>query len=81
MNEFRAKMNVNGRVLIPAECRNALHLKQNEELVITIVDDELRIYSLRHALKKAQELVQSYAKNQSLVKKLKEMRQEDSGNE
>lgn len=49
--------------------------------MMRIDNNEQRLFSLSHSLKKAQALVQSNAKKQSLVKKLKEMRQEDAHND
>lgn len=77
MNEFRIKLGENGRVLIPATCRRQLNLVSGQELIIKIEDHELHLFSLEHSVKKAQQLVQRYAKNQSLVKKLIKNRQED----
>ncbi len=81
MNEFRAKMAENGRIIIPAAIRHELGLLPGEELIIRLANDELHIFSLKHSLKKAQTTVQKYAKKQSLVHKLKMMRREDSDNE
>ncbi len=81
MHEYRAKLGEDGRIVIPAECRRKLHLQPGEELIIHIEKEELHLYSLKHSLKKAQETVQKYAKGQSLVAKLKDMRNKDNKNE
>lgn len=81
MKEYRTKINENGRIIIPIVLRKQLHLKPGEELIIQVEDEELRIFSVKHSLKNAQTLVRKYAKNKNLVKKLKEIRQEDSSNE
>jgi len=81
MNEMRAKMTENGRIVIPAAFRHQLHLEPGEELVIRIDNDELRVFSLKHSLKKARLLVKKYAKNKNLVQELKALRKEDSENE
>jgi len=81
MHEFRTKMNENGRIVIPAILRQQLHLKPGEELILQIVDDELRIFSLKHSLQKAQLLVRKHAKNKKLIKELKKLRKEDPKNE
>lgn len=77
MSEFRTRIGEDGRVVIPAAYRKELHLEPGEELIIRLDDDELRLISLRHSLKKAQKLVQKYAKNKSLQKLLKDMRAKD----
>ncbi len=74
-------MSENGRITIPALCRQELHLEPGDDLIIHIADEEMRIFSLEHSLHKAQKLVQKYAKNKSLVKQLKLMRHEDSRND
>ena len=81
MNEYRVKITENGRIIIPALLRKAMHITAGEELVVRFDNDELRIFSLKHSLKKAQKIVHQYAKNKSLVQKLKVMRNEDSQND
>jgi AbrB family looped-hinge helix DNA binding protein len=81
MNEYRTTINENGRIIIPAILRKQLHLQPGEELVIRVENEELHIFSMQHALKKAQGLVRKYAKNKNLVKELKSMRKDDSHHE
>ena len=81
MNEFRAKIGEDGRVLIPIFCRRQLKLNPGEEIIIKLDKDELHLFSLKQSLKNAQAIVQGYAKNQSLVKKLRQMRKKDLSHE
>lgn len=81
MQEFRTKISENGRIIIPAICRRQLHLVPGQDLIIRIENEELRIYSINHSLKKAQDLVGKHAKNKDLVKELKKMRKEDFDHE
>lgn len=81
MEEFRTKVAEDGRIVIPARCPKKLGLEPGEEIIISITDNELRLLSLKHSLKKAQMLVRQHAKNRSLVKELKLMREEDQRNE
>lgn len=81
MKEYRAKMSENGRIIIPAPCRRQLHLEPGEDLIIRIDDEELRIFTVKHSLKKARLLIQKQAKNKNLVKQLKLMRKQDSRDE
>lgn len=78
MIEFRTKLSENGRIIIPASCRQLLHLKPGEELIIRVEDDEMTISTAKQALKKVQHLVRKHAKNKSLVKKLKTIRRADT---
>lgn len=57
MLEFRAQITEGGRIIIPVKCRKALNLSIGDEVIIKVIDDEARIYSLQHALKSAQELI------------------------
>ena len=81
MNEFRAKMGENGRLVIPASFRKELHIHSGEELILRVEDNVLHIMSLDQAIARAQTTVQKYAKSKSLVAHLREMRDEDLKNE
>jgi len=54
------RMSKEGRVLIPAELRNALGLQAEEPLKLYIVDGELRIVSRRQAIRRAQAILAKY---------------------
>lgn len=60
MMKATSRINENGRVVIPAELRKALDIKAGDELVFRIEDDELRVTSLRQAIRRAQRLVRKY---------------------
>jgi bifunctional DNA-binding transcriptional regulator/antitoxin component of YhaV-PrlF toxin-antitoxin module len=81
MNEFRVKIGEDGRILIPVFCRRYLKLSPGEEIIIKLDKDELHLFSLKRSLKNAQKIVKAYAKNHNLVKKLQQLRQEDSSGE
>lgn len=71
MNEVHAKINENGRIVIPAAMREALGIVPGEELVLRIEDDELRITTMRHRIERARELVRRHVKpGRSLVDEL-----------
>ena len=44
-----------GRVVIPAEYRRALGLRTGDELLLELMDGEVRILTRRQAVKRAQE--------------------------
>lgn len=77
MHDYRAKLGDDGRIVIPAACRKELNLNPGEELIIRVENNEMHLLSLKYSLAKAQDLVQRHTKKQSLVEKLKKMRQED----
>jgi AbrB family looped-hinge helix DNA binding protein len=58
--EVRTKLNVNGRVVIPASIRQALGLEPGEEILLFVEDDELRMTSARKRAERAQKLYKKY---------------------
>jgi AbrB family looped-hinge helix DNA binding protein len=58
--ENLARINENGRVVIPASFRRALGIKSGDTIVLRIENDELRITTLRQRLAKAQRLVRKH---------------------
>lgn len=46
-----------GRVVIPAEIRSALNIKEGDVLLAQLVDSELRLVTLDTAIRRTQELV------------------------
>lgn len=70
-SEIRARINENGRVVIPASFRKALDINAGDEIVLRIEDDELRITTLKRRLEKARRRIQRYVKpGKSLVDEL-----------
>lgn len=70
-DEARARVNENGRVVIPASFRKTLGIEVGDELVLRIEDNELRISTLQRRVEKAQRLVRRHIKEgTSLVKEL-----------
>jgi AbrB family looped-hinge helix DNA binding protein len=62
----RAKLNQQGRIVIPAECRAAAGLKPGDDLLIeTVGEGELRLRTPRQAIKEAQAIVAPYLKEGS----------------
>lgn len=77
LSETKTKITDGGRVVIPAEYRKVLGMNVGDEVVIFLEKDELRIISRNVALKKAQDIVKSYATSRNLSDELiKERRQE-----
>lgn len=56
----RLKIGPGGRVIIPAEMREALGVAEGDSLLATLADGELRLLSTKSALKRAQALVRQY---------------------
>ena len=72
------KITPGGRLVIPARHRRALGLKTGDEVLLRVVDGELRILSQTEAVKRAQAMVKRLVKGgRSLVDELlKERRAE-----
>ena len=69
--ETRARVNENGRVVIPASYRKALGIKAGDEVILRMEDDELRITTMKRRIEHAQRLVRKYVKpGTSLVDEL-----------
>jgi antitoxin PrlF len=60
MNEIRTKLAEGGRIVIPAEYRQALGLRIGDEVIVRLEDGEVRIFTPEQAIKRAQELVRRY---------------------
>lgn len=82
MYEYKVRIGENGRVLIPAALRSQLHFEPGDELIMRIEDEELRLISMKNAIKKAQALVSKYVpRHRSLVAALKTARKAEAKNE
>jgi AbrB family looped-hinge helix DNA binding protein len=57
MEEFVVKLGTNGRLVIPAAVRRALGVAEGDELSLALVDDELRVTTLRAAVRRAQRVM------------------------
>jgi AbrB family looped-hinge helix DNA binding protein len=71
LNESHARINENGRIVIPSSFRRALGIRSGDTVVLRIENDELRITTLRQRLAKAQQLVRAHVSpKRSLVDEL-----------
>jgi len=59
-HEIRARINQNGRVVIPASFRKALGIECGDEIVLRVEQNELRITTLKNRLARAQQRIGSY---------------------
>lgn len=60
MIDIRTKLAEGGRIVIPAEYRQALGLQIGDELILHLEDGEVRIFTPQQAIKRAQDLVSPY---------------------
>jgi len=79
----RARINQQGRIVIPAECRAAAGLKPGDDLIVeTIGEGELRIRTPEQALREAQRIVARYSSgSRDLVAELIAERREEAARE
>jgi AbrB family looped-hinge helix DNA binding protein len=79
----RVRLNQQGRIVIPAECRAAAGLKPGDELIIeTVGEGELRLRTRRQAIKEAQAIIARYVpKGRDLVQELIDERRAEAARE
>jgi AbrB family looped-hinge helix DNA binding protein len=79
----KARINPQGRIVIPAECRAAAGLKPGDDLLIEAVGEgELRLRTPLQALKEAQRIVAQYSSgSRDLVAELLAERREEAARE
>ncbi|HEX6032019.1 MAG TPA: AbrB/MazE/SpoVT family DNA-binding domain-containing protein [Tepidiformaceae bacterium] len=71
-----------GRLVIPAEARKRLDLREGEKVMVEVRDGELRVYSVREGIRRAQEIVARYVPaGVSLVDELLRERREEAAHE
>jgi AbrB family looped-hinge helix DNA binding protein len=80
--EFRLRVNENGRVVIPADFRRALGIEIGDEVVMRLQNDELRITTQQRRIQRAQQRARKYVKpGTSLVDELLAERREAARHE
>jgi len=81
--QARARINQQGRIVIPAECRAAAGLKPGDELLIEVIGEgELRLRTPEQAIKEAQAIVARYLpKGRDLVQELIDERRAEAARE
>jgi AbrB family looped-hinge helix DNA binding protein len=60
MHQIKAKLGESGQIVIPQEFLQILGLEAGDEVILRLEDGEVRIFSMRKAIRKAQELVSKY---------------------
>lgn len=79
----KATINSQGRIVIPAECREAAGIEPGSEVMVEVVGQgELRLRTKTEAIRKAQAIVAKYVpKNRDLVTELITERRKEAGRE
>ncbi|GAB4207673.1 MAG: hypothetical protein Fur006_65760 [Coleofasciculaceae cyanobacterium] len=79
MRQVKTKISEGGRVVIPAEYRKQLGLEVGDEVIVRLVDGEIRIFTLAQAIQRAQAWVRSFTpEGKSLVDELIAERRQES---
>ena len=60
MDNMKTKLGQGGRIVLPAEFRKALDVKIGDELILSLKDDEVRVFTRRAAIKRAQGMLRQY---------------------
>ena len=68
---LRAKVGPGGRVVIPVEFRRAMGVEEGDEVIVRLVDGEVRIATLEVSIRRAQAIVREHVpEGTSLVAEL-----------
>lgn len=82
MNTLTTRLAKSGRIVIPAEFRKELGVEAGDEVILHLIDGELRIRTRREAIKQAQAIVRRHVKKgRSLVDELRRERQAEARRE
>jgi AbrB family looped-hinge helix DNA binding protein len=63
LGSFTLRISKGGRIVIPAEYRHALGLREGDEVILSLVDGELRLTTRQRELRRAQAIVARYGKD------------------
>jgi AbrB family looped-hinge helix DNA binding protein len=82
MNEMRAKIGQNGRVVIPASVRKSMGLRIGEDVLLRFDGEQLHMLSQEASVRRAQALVRHYIPaTRSLVDEVLAERRADAAGE
>ncbi len=82
MIRVKTKMGEGGRVVVPAKYRKALDLKPGDDVILVLEDGEVRITTVKQAIRRAQQIVRRYVpEDRDLVSELIKERREEAARE
>ncbi len=82
MTSIKTKLGEGGRVVIPAKYRKALNLKPGDDVILVLEDGEVRITTVKQAIRRAQQIVRRYVpEDRDLVSELIKERREEAARE
>ena len=81
MDTVVAKLGQGGRVVLPAQFRKALGVETGDDLILSLRDGEVRIFTRQQAIRRAQGMLKHLAPGRSLVDELIAERRAEAANE
>jgi len=81
MDNIKTKLGQGGRIVLPAEFREALGVKVGDELILSLKDDEIHVFTRREAIKRAQGMLKHIAPGRSLADELIRERRAEAARE
>jgi AbrB family looped-hinge helix DNA binding protein len=82
MSTLCTRITEGGRIVIPAEFRRELGLQTGDEVMLRLIDGEVRIRTRREAIREAQAIVRKHVKKgRSLVEELRRERRAEAEGE
>ncbi len=82
MKAVRVRLEKGGRLVIPADYRKALGLREGDQVMVQLAGDELRVFAVPRAVRYAQEVVRQYvAADRPLADELIRERRQEAADE
>ena len=82
MLSIKTKIGEGGRVVVPARYRKELGLKPGDDVILVLEDGEVRITTVKQAIRRAQQIVRRYVpEDRDLVSELIKERREEAARE
>ncbi len=82
MAAVKTKLGKGGRVVIPADYRKRLGIEPGDEIIVSFKDGEIKITTVREAVRRAQEIVRRFVpEGVSLVDELIQERRREAARE
>ncbi len=81
MDTATVKLGTSGRLVLPVKFRRALGVEPGDELILALDKGELRIFTRREAIRRAQGMLKHLAPGRSMVDELIQERHAESARE
>ncbi|MFA6038493.1 MAG: AbrB/MazE/SpoVT family DNA-binding domain-containing protein [Legionellales bacterium] len=82
MREIHTTIDKAGRIVIPVSYRTALAVQPGAELIMQLHEGEIRLFTIEHAIARAQKIVKKYNKDHlQLSEELIKMRRKEADSE